>query len=329
MIADPTGRYVYIVNEGDATISQYSVGSGGVLSALSPATVNVGAPFPSVVGYFLSVNPVSHCLYVVMTPRDPAIPLTTSIAQYAIGNDGTLSPLSPGVVDVSTMAGGALAVDPSGAYAYLAGQPGVGEAVVPSGEVLQFSVAANGALTLITSPPLPVSPHPVGVTISPSGRFAYVLSTCIDDACDGQVAEYTLGGNGVLTATGTPLLTAPHVVPISLLTDTAESGAYLLTNLMGVDTNAGAVYQFAINSTGVLVPDSPASLNVSSGSLTQGILGPNLYALSSNVVGFASGAPTGGHIDHYSIGAGGLLTTVDTTPVTAGYPLAMAVVAAP
>lgn len=78
---------------------------------------------------------------------------------------------------------------------------------------------------------------------------------------------------------------------------------------------------------GALVPDTPASLRVTSGAVTETVFGPNLYALSANAIGFASGSPTGGHIDHYSIGNGGLRTAVSTTPVTGGYLTAMTVVA--
>ncbi|GJG98500.1 beta-propeller fold lactonase family protein [Cupriavidus pauculus] len=40
---DPTGRYVYVVNNGENTVSQYRINADGSLSPLSPATVAVGA----------------------------------------------------------------------------------------------------------------------------------------------------------------------------------------------------------------------------------------------------------------------------------------------
>jgi len=328
MISDPTGHYVYIVNQGDSTISQYSVSAGGGLAALSPATVKVGGTSASVAGYSLSVDPSGHSLYLVMTPLNPAMPASISIFQYAIGNDGTLSPLNPAAVDVAAVGVGSLAIDPTGKYAYLAGGAVVGEAESVNDEVLQFSIAAGGQLTPLLSQTVAATHNAFGVAIFPSGRTAYVLSACIDDACKGQIAEYSVGENGALTPTGATTATASHVIPISLNTDTSESSAYLLTNLMGVDTNAGMVYQYTFNSTGALVPATPPSVNVSSGAVAQSVVGQRLYALSSNALGFASGAPTGGHIDHYSIGAGGLLALVGTTTLTVDYPKAMAVVAA-
>ncbi len=186
---------------------------------------------------------------------------------------------------------------------------------------------SGGELTQLASQTVAATHNAFGVTIVPSGRTAYVLSSCIDNACDGEIAEYSVGANGMLMSTGATSTTGSHVTPISLVTDTSESNAYLLTNLMGVDTNQGAVYQYTINNVGALTPMSPPSVDVSSGAVTQIVFGPNLYALSSNVVGFASGAPTGGHIDHYAIGAGGALTSISTIAVTGGYPFAMALVA--
>jgi 6-phosphogluconolactonase (cycloisomerase 2 family) len=322
--SDPTGRYVYVANEGDGTISQYSVGVGGVLTALNPATVSVGAP--SAAGLSLSVNPNGHSLYVVITPRDPPAPPITSIAQYSIGSNGTLSPTNPASIGVAIVAGGPLTLDPSGAYAYLAGESVVGEAETANAEVLQFSVGAGGELTQLASASVAATREAVNVVIAPDGRTAYVLSSCIDNNCDGQIAQYTVGATGTLTPTGITTPSAGHVIPISLVTDTSASGAYLLTNFMGVDTNVGAVYQYALNSAGALSPATPPSLNVSSGAVTQNVLATNLYVLSSNAVGFASGSPAGGHIDRYSIGSGGLLTAAGTMDIAAGYPTAMTVV---
>lgn len=87
-----------------------------------------------------------------------------------------------------------------------------------------------------------------GVAIAPSGQTAYVLSSCVDTACEGQVARYTIGTNGTLTATGSTTLTGDHVIPIAMVVDTSGSSAYLLTDLMGVDTNTGAVYGYVAES---------------------------------------------------------------------------------
>jgi len=42
MVINSAGTYLYVTNRGDNTISEFSIGSGGVLTALSPATVSSG-----------------------------------------------------------------------------------------------------------------------------------------------------------------------------------------------------------------------------------------------------------------------------------------------
>lgn len=39
----PSGKYAYVANEGDNTVSQYTVANDGYLSVMSPATVSAGS----------------------------------------------------------------------------------------------------------------------------------------------------------------------------------------------------------------------------------------------------------------------------------------------
>lgn len=324
IVADPTGRYVYVVNQGDATISQYVVGSGGGLVSLSPAIVNVGAPSPDIGSYVATIDPSGRFLYVVAVPLplNPPVP-SASIAQYSIGSGGTLTPLTPAYVSVPASAIGALAIEPSGHYAYLAGVTSA-----PAGQVSQFSIGNDGTLAPLTPLGVAATRTPDAVAIAPSGQTAYVLSSCIDSACEGQVAQYTIAANGTLTATGSTTLTGGHVIPISMVIDTSGSNAYLLTNLMGVDTNMGAVYGYAIDTAGGLVPDMPASVGVASGAVAEATYGPNLYAVSANALGSASNPQPGGHVDHYAIGPGGRLSPTGTTTLAEGFPMGIALVTA-
>jgi 6-phosphogluconolactonase len=321
IVSDPTGRYVYVVNSGDATISQYAVGTDGSLVALSPAVVLIAGPF-QFAGFALSVDPGGQFLYVVGSPRDPPGP-TASIAQYSIESDGTLVPLAQAYLTLSVSASGSLAIDPGGRHAYL---PGATNA--PGGLISQFSINPDGTLSPLTPATLAATQGTAAVTIAPSGKTAYVMSRCVDTACDGQIEPYTIGENGTLTPTGVVTLTGAHVNPVETVTDGSGSAVYLLANAMGVDANFGAVYQFAVDSTGALASDAPASLGVASGAVAESTYGSNLYALSANAIGFASGQPSGGHIDHYVIGSGGLLTAVSTTTVTGSLPSSITLVVA-
>jgi 6-phosphogluconolactonase (cycloisomerase 2 family) len=317
VIADPTGRYVYIANLGDATIAQYAVGAGGRLIALSPAVVGVSVPVSSPEGYWLSVDASGRFLYIVVSSVGTPGTLA-AIAQYAIGSGGALAPLSPAYVTAPTTAFGALAIDPAGRYAYLAG--------AEAGQVMQFAVAGDGTL----SPLQPVGGVPAaawvaGVVVAPSGKTLYVLSGCVDNLCNGQVAQYTIGANGAVTPTGITTTTGSHVNPVVMMADSSVSSAYLLTNLMGVDTNAGAVYQYALDGTDALTPQTPVSVPVTSGAVAESMWSSHLYALSADAIGQASGSLTGGHLDHYTIGTDGLLHQMGTTTVAGSLPTAMTI----
>ena len=324
MVSDPSGSYVYVANLGDATISQYAVGAGGVLAALPSKAISIAGPFPSVGGYSLSVDPKGTFLYVVTTPRDPPPGSAASIAQFSIGSNGALAPLAEPFINIATAAVGPLAIDPSGKYAYLAGGT-----TAAGGQVFQFSVGSDGTLVSLAPATVAASQTPVGVAIAPSSQSAYVLSFCIDNACDGQVAQFTIGAKGALTSTGATIITGSHINPVAMVISGSASSAYVLANLMGPDTNSGLVYQYTIDSTGGLVPETPSSLSVTSGAVAESTYGSNLYALSANAIGVVNGgAQSGGHIDHYTIQADGLLTAVATTTVATSLPTAMTLVAA-
>jgi 6-phosphogluconolactonase (cycloisomerase 2 family) len=320
IVSDPTGRYVYVANGADATISQFAVGSGGELTTLSPAVVSVsGSVIGSGATYSVSAHPSGRFVYVVTENPGTA----ASIAQYSIGDGGTLAPLSPAYVSVTASGSGAITIDPSGQHAYLAGANG------SAGVVTQFAIGADGTLLPLTPAAVGASQTTIGVAIVPAGHTAYVLSACADSACDGEVGQYLIGSDGTLASTGMITVTGGHVNPVAMVTDGSGSSAYLLTNFMGVDTNSGAVYQYTITATGMLVAGTPNSLAVSSGSVAVATYGSNVYALSADAVAFVPSGPDGaGHVDHYTIGPDGLLTAVSSTTITSARPTAMTLVVA-
>jgi 6-phosphogluconolactonase (cycloisomerase 2 family) len=316
---DPTGRFVYVVNGGDATISQFTVGSDGVLTPLSPATVPVSGAISGATVYpGITIDPSGRILYVVTRAQDPA-PAAT-IAQHSIGTDGALSPLVPPTQDVQSFAG-PLVIHPSGQFAYITGITSV-----TGSNISQYSRDASGALTPLIPATVPGTANAGGIYVGPGGQAAYALQTCIGAMCDGQIGQYAIGSDGTLGATGNSAVLGSHVNPVALATDATGSSVYVLANEMGVDTNVGILLQYSVNTQGSLAPKSPASLTVDSGAVALVSHGLNLYALSSNAIGFASGAPTGGHVNHYSVNADGSLGALGSTAVPGNYPTGMTAV---
>jgi len=67
-----SGKYLYVANDGDSTISAYSVGSSGALTA-------IGSPLTTTQPYYLAVDPLGKFLYATN-------PLNGTITGYTINS---------------------------------------------------------------------------------------------------------------------------------------------------------------------------------------------------------------------------------------------------
>jgi 6-phosphogluconolactonase (cycloisomerase 2 family) len=319
IVADPAGRHLYVVNGGDGSISGYAVvQSDGMLTPLPGGPVSLGTTGISAESVQASVDPSGHFLYVVLQPANDVV-AEHDITVYAIGSDGTLMPAGAATTVADSASTGPLVFDTSGQHVYLAStNPAGGD------RISQYGVGSNGLLSPLTPAGVAATQSVAGLAVI--GSSAYVLSGCIDNLCDGQVALYTEGAAGGLTATGTITLTPGHVEPKALAFDSASS-AYLLANMMGVDTNVGVVYPYGINSsTGALTQGTAVTLN-GVAAVTETIYGSHLYTLGSAALASAVMLHTGGQIDHFRVG--GQLTHMSSTPVMGGSPVAMALAVIP
>lgn len=316
--ADPSGRYVYAVNAGDHTVSQYAVGAGGALTGLSPAAVSLPASTLPGGNFSVSIDPSGHYLYVVVSPPGETFVASAAfIAQYSIGSGGLLTPLTPASVTLSTVAVGALVIDSLGHHAYLGG--GI------SGVVLQFSIGADGTLS-----PLPLAgvaaDDPTGLVLAPRNEVAYVLGTCVDTACDGEISQYLIDSEFSLNPRLSTTVVGSHIIPVEMVLNASGSSAYLLSNFMGVDTNSGQLYAYAIDTSGALVPQG--ELDVGSAAVAEAMNGSSLYVLTSDALARLPDGG-GGHLAHLSVNSGGLPSEIDAIGITGRNPTAMALVVAP
>jgi DNA-binding beta-propeller fold protein YncE len=312
MVSDPSGQHVYVLNLADATISQYAVTAGGGLAPLSVPSISIKGSFTQASGYFASVDPTGRFLYVVANPPpvvDAIVQYEAFIAQYFIGGDGSLRPLTPSYVLVPSTMPGALAIDAGGQHAYLAG----GSAVYP------FALQADGTLSIMT--PVTATPTATGVALAPGGQFAYVLSRCIDTLCEGQLALYTVDTGGQLAPTGVTTLLGSHILPLELEFEADGKAGYLLTDFMGVDTNTGSLTRNLVETNGMLVGDALVMAVPLGGSpVTEILHGGDVYALISSAMPGRSS--TGGQVLHYSSD----LRAVGSTNLAAGLLTAMTMV---
>jgi 6-phosphogluconolactonase (cycloisomerase 2 family) len=127
----PTGKYLYVANWGDSTVSQYTISQDGTLMPMSPATVSAGSGPSSI-----TIDPKGKYLYVANC-------CNTAISQYSIKLDGTLTPMLPATI--STGYGtGSISIDPTGKYVYLTG--------AVDGVVSQYMIGPIGSLTPLNPP---------------------------------------------------------------------------------------------------------------------------------------------------------------------------------
>lgn len=214
---------VYVANLTVKTISQYSAGANGQLTALSPPTLSTAPLTPGE----LELNPSGHNLYVSLT--DQTSKGGDALGQFSVGPGGALTPLDPPTVPTS---GGPVEIvfTPDGKYLYV--DNGTAD------KISEYSVGTDGAL----SPLVPGSVTPPGsageLTMSPDGKFLYATGS--------GISQYSIGADGQLT----PLVPA-SVGPPGFDMKISADGKFLY--------QAGqiAINQFSIASTGQLTPLSP------------------------------------------------------------------------
>jgi len=289
-------EYAYVSNLFDNTISVYTVGAGGALvaNANGPTVAAVSEP------YGLAVDSSHHYLYAVNYHADSA----STISQYAIGTDGTLSPLTPATVPAGI---GPSGITVYGSYLYVANY-GVGTGTTSPGTLVQYSIGAGGQLTLASSAPAGVGASVV--TINALGTIAYVTNYL-----DSTISIYTIGATGVTAASTVALPAATY--PADLILDPSGQFAYVAD--LGHTTAGTTISQFSVTAaTGALTPSSTATVAT----------GSNPRWLALNPSGNYVYVPNAGSntVQQFSLGSTGLLAPVSTATLAAGSNPAFAVV---
>jgi DNA-binding beta-propeller fold protein YncE len=231
-------------------------------------------PFPSPMDAFdidfgvpngLAVAPSGGYIYVVFDQfflGGP--PLTGVIRRYAVGLNGLPSNVPAGGAFWAGTAPVAVAIDPSGRFAYVANQL--------SGDVSAYAIdPASGELSALDCGSGP-SCHPNtssgvadfaagvaprGLAIDPGGAHLYVADLG-DGIGPGAVSQFAIGPTGALT----PLV--PASLPAgqnarSVAVDAA--GAFVYVANEGDGTNASTVSQYAVGPGGALVPLATATVD--------------------------------------------------------------------
>ena len=185
-------QYAYAANQNANTLSLYTIGVGGMLTA--NGTVPTGQEPNAVVE-----DPAGRYVYVANW-------IDNSLSEYTIGAGGALTA-------IGTVATGAnpasIAVDPTSSYVYVAN--------LASSTVSQYTIGAGGALTAIGA--LPSGSGPACLTVDPTGPYVYVANQSSNN-----VSQYTIGAGGVLSFTAA---VAAGNFPQSVAVDASGRYAYV------------------------------------------------------------------------------------------------------
>jgi 6-phosphogluconolactonase len=281
---DPSGKFIYVVNVLDNNISGYAIDGNG---ALKPVP---GSPFAAGSGPgWITIDPTGRYVYVANCAALCSGGGQGSVSGYAINKStGTLIPV-PGSPFTAEQIPYAVAVDPTGGFAYVAN--------FNSSTISVFKIdQCSGSLWASTQSVPTGGTNPLALTLDPQGRFLYVDNTGSND-----VSAFAVGSNGTLTAVpGSPFASGDSTGGVAV--DLSGSFVYVAQGF--------EVLGYSIGMGGVLTPlaGSPFAAPGFLVSLTLDQTGRFVYgaATSVGVAGFVIDAPTGN------------LTAVTGSPFAAG-----------
>jgi 6-phosphogluconolactonase (cycloisomerase 2 family) len=267
--ADSTGRHAYVANANTGAIYQYHISAAGTLSPLNPVSIatefTAGYIVASPTGPYLYAATASSGIYEFNIGADGTL---APMSIPSLGGSGAINAVSmdpqgkflfvsgidagtgAGIISVypigangaagiptlvaTAMQGTAIAVDPTGTYAYQVNGDNVQEYVITEGN---FSLGASAAT--------PGNDAPWAVSVDPSGKYVYVTGSV--------VSQFTIGTYGFLQAM-TPATVTTGINSTAMAFAPSGKFAYVLN----VD---GSISQFAVGPAGGLTLLNPATVS--------------------------------------------------------------------
>ena len=271
----PAATFAYVANILSNDISGYSIDSDGNLSPLA------GSSFPAGSGPdWVTVDPTGRFVYVTNCAALCSGSGQGNVSGYAIDkNSGALMPV-PGSPFTADQIPYAIAIDPTGSYAYVAnyrsgsisifkidqttGSLSLITQSVPTGgigslyltfdpqgrflyvvntqssNVAAFAVGSDGSLAPVPGSPFATGSFTQGIVVNSSGEFVYISSGF-------QILGYSVGADGSLT----PLPNSPYPAPAFLVSLTADHSGHFL---YGAATFSGLAGYSIDSITGDLTP---------------------------------------------------------------------------
>jgi|GEM_PF-372156 len=237
-VATPvTGKFLYVTNDGDGTVSQFTISATGQLSTITTA-IGTGTSPRSLI-----VDPSGTYAYAANINSD-------DVSLYTITGKGNLVPNSPTVVsghaNPSAMAisGGSAAVEAVAKSVYVSDEGVAGASIVR-----QYGIGADGSLSGIAKGVVSALQNPRGVAIDPIGKNAYVANDTLDG---GFLMQYPIAADGSLGVARTTALRQFN--PLSVAIHPTGKYAYVTHGNANASLSPNAITQFSIAADGTLAP---------------------------------------------------------------------------
>jgi 6-phosphogluconolactonase (cycloisomerase 2 family) len=284
----PDNSTLYVVNEDDNTIVQFTIGSDGKIYPQN--TVNTPGVFPLAVataGKFLFVADTYQPLPTCST----AAPCSGSVAVFPVGTNDVLGPaagnasisasywplsLPSSPTDVLTPT----AIAATSSYVYVTAF----DATKGGGYVFGFTVNSDGTLVALNGgAPFAAGAHPSAIASAPGGSVIYVT-----DSASNNVLGYSANA-GVLTPVGGspfPTGNAPAAVVVDATGNHVFVANSLDSNLTVYSSASGVLSSLGTYTTGT----QPVAIGIDP-SLNEYLYTANF--LGSSVTGFQLNASTG------------------------------------
>jgi YVTN family beta-propeller protein len=277
----PHARFVYGVDLAGNTIFAYAVEAG--TGRLHPAGIQSTGLAPQ----GIVIDAIGRHAYTANNDG--------TVSQFALGDDGTITPLSPPSVAAGSTPS-AIAIDPANRHVYVTNLLGK--------TISQYAVAPDGRLSALTPATVACGQNPSGIVIDPTGRYAYVTNNI-----DNNVSQYAIDPSGALVALPTPTVTVGSH-PLGIAID--QAGHVYVANFSG-----GTISQLAIGADGSLTPLNPSTVPAGSSPTSIAIDPTGRFVYATNFVD--------GTVSQYSVAASGALTAIAAPTVFSdGSPQAIA-----
>jgi 6-phosphogluconolactonase (cycloisomerase 2 family) len=305
-VAAPNASSIYVVNQGDSTVQEFAVGSGGLLTSKNTYKTTGNTPTA------IAIDTAGKFLFVTCKYQGANTSGAGALSVFPIGTDNSLGSAvninignNPVGVAIANFNPTVYVVDqdPTTPQVLAFAENTTTGALTPvSGSAVPGATSANG---------FPAGVQPSAIAEDPTGRFVYVT----DQAANQLIGYIVLNGGGLQPMVNGPFATGLY--PVAVLVDPRGKYVYV------ADYNARSISAYALNvSTGtpsgvagttVLTDPNPVAIALDPA------LGIYLYTannLGSTVTGEQLNASTG------------VLSAIQNSPFPAsGNPTSLVVVA--